>query len=612
MRSSLRKKILIGYGAVLVLTTFVLVWAIVNLMSLGLASEAILNENYKSILAAENMIDAVERQDSSVLLLLLGFEKQGREQFRDNEVQFIEWLGRARDNVTIEGEKDLIEKIDKLYSEFLIKYSELIKEQKTESFHSSSFYQDSILPVFSSLRDSCIQLRLVNEDTMFSASEHARTIAIRAISSMSIFGFIAILFGLGFSLVLSSLLVRPIRAAVSATQQISKGNYDVTIPSESSDELGLLAVEFNSMVRKIKDFRDLNIGKIFAEKQKSETIIQNIEDGIVVIGADLAVNEMNPAAAKILNVDSGFAIGKHNLEIFRNERMFELIKNTIRTGKMPEMEPGKNIVTVKQDQQRYHFQFSITPMRTPEDEMLGVILLFRDVTGLKKLDQMKSEFVMVASHELRTPLTSIGLSIDLLMENAIDVLNKKQKELLLAAHEDVERLKKLISDLLDLSKIEAGKIDLDFEIVDIRLLFKKITAAFKHQVEDLRIELSYEIVNTVPSVNADPNKLTWVINNLISNAMKYTGQGGSIVLKAEMHGKFVHVSVKDDGIGIPLEYQSKIFDKFVQIKNKDQVGGSGLGLAISKEIIRVHGGSIWVESEPGQGSVFTFSIPVNK
>lgn len=167
----------------------------------------------------------------------------------------------------------------------------------------------------------------------------------------------------------------------------------------------------------------------------------------------------------------------------------------------------------------------------------------------------------------------------------------------------------LVNDLLNLSKIEAGRIELEFEAVPVPTLFNYVQSVFLSQLEQKRIELDAQPAEALPEVRADANKVTWVLTNLISNALRYVHEGGHIQLSAIRIGDHVHISVRDDGPGIPLEYQTKIFQKFVQVEGQEG-GGTGLGLAICKEIVRAHGGAIWVESTPGQGSTFTFTLPV--
>jgi NtrC-family two-component system sensor histidine kinase KinB len=217
---------------------------------------------------------------------------------------------------------------------------------------------------------------------------------------------------------------------------------------------------------------------------------------------------------------------------------------------------------------------------------------------------------MTASHELRTPLTSIGMSIDLLTESGKKKFDGKEQELLSAAHEDVNRLKALVNNLLDLSRIEAGKMEMEFSTISVRPLFEKVVSIFKTQAEEKGVALSFHTPEEISDVKADLDKIIWVLTNLIANALHYNPQGGHIRLLGESFLPYIQISVQDDGPGVPFEYQSKIFDKFVQIKSDKVLGGSGLGLAICKELIRAHGGTIWVESVPGSGSTFTFTLPV--
>jgi NtrC-family two-component system sensor histidine kinase KinB len=606
---TLRKKIFVGYGITLVLMILILVWAFLNMWDLGQASDAILKENYKSILAAENMVYAIERQDSAILLVFLGYQDQGWNQFRENESQFFQWLGRAKDNITVEGEDKIVNTIETEYSKYVNYVSELKPMSVTGPRKTGTFYHETILPSFLSVRNTCIRLREINQENMFKVSDRARLIAKRAIWSMVIIGTAAVGIGLGFSLLLSKILVKPVRQMMEATQKIARGDYNVAISTYSSDELGRLTGEFNAMAKRLKAFHDLNIEQIVTEKRKSEAIIRCIDDGIILVDAEFKVTGLNPMAGEIINIEPEKAENRHFLEVVKSEQLFNYIKQSIESGKPPEIDERRNVFTVEQEGVRRHYQFSVTPVHGTTGSLLGVVLLLRDVTRLAELDRLKSEFVMTASHELRTPLTSIGMSIDLLLESAIKKLNEKEQQLLIAAHEDLQRLKVLVSNLLDLSKIEAGKMEMELSSIPVRMLFEKAVTVFGTQAEERAVNLSFNVPEKLPNVKADDHKITWVLTNLISNALRYTPSGGHIRLSAESLGSYDQISVSDDGAGIPYEYQSKIFDKFVQVKSDKTVGGSGLGLAICKEIVRAHGGTIWVDSVPGAGSTFSFTLP---
>jgi NtrC-family two-component system sensor histidine kinase KinB len=610
MTWTLRKKIFIGYGITLVLMVLILIWAFLHLWDLGQASEAILRENYRSILAAENMVYALERQDSAVLLVLLGYEGEGWKQFRENESRFFQWLGRAKDNITIEGEDQIVGAIETGYATYLSHSSQIKPISVAGPQKTAIFYHETMLPSFLKVRETCIRLREINQENMYKVSDRASFVAQRAIWSMGIIGCAAVAIGIAFSLFLSNLLVKPVQQMMQATQKISEGSYDVEVSIKSSDELGRLTEEFNSMAKKLQAYHSLNIEQIMAEKRKSESIIRSIDDGLVLIDADCKVTDMNPMAGFIFQVEPEKVVTRHFLEVVKNEQLFNYIKQSIESGQSPRIEEKQKVLTVEHDGGRRHFQFSVTPVQGRTGSLLGVVLLLRDVTRLAELDRLKSEFVMTASHELRTPLTSIGMSIDLLLESAPKKLDAKEQQLLSAAHEELQRLKVLVNNLLDLSRIEAGKMEMEFSSNPVRPLLEKVVESFRIPAEQKGVALSFQVPEGLPDIKADGNRIAWVLTNLISNALHFTPGGGAVRLTAGAFGPFIQISVMDNGPGIPYEYQSKIFDKFVQVKSDKILGGSGLGLAICREIVRAHGGTIWVDSVPGAGSTFNFTLPV--
>jgi len=604
-----RQKIFIGYGASLVLMVLILAWAMFMILRLGRASESILRENYRSIQAVEHMIDAVERQDSAVLLYLLGYQEQGLKEFRENEPAFLQWLGRARDNITITGEKEIIDSIEQSYLKYLKEVANLHLKGASDQPGAVNLYHESILPLFRSTRDTCIKLREINHETMYAASNRAGRLSLQAVLSMAVIGSLAVIIGVIFSLFLSRLISRPVTELKEAALQIAEGNYEVQVPARGAAELALLAEQFNQMAEKLRKYHEMNIGKIIAEKLKSEAIIQSVDDGIIVVDDSLVINSINPKAALIFGVHKDSLLGKHFFEAVRDERLFHLLKQSVESGSAPQLKEGEDIFTITSEGGSQHYQFSIIPMQSQAQAIQGVVLHLRDITRLRELDRLKSEFVLTASHELRTPLTSVSMAVDLLLESAAAKLTDKERELLAACHEDVHRLRALVNDLLDLSKIEAGKLELAFERVQPAFLFDQALAVVKPQAEAKNLELKLEAPPDLPLVKADPNKIVWVIVNLLANAVRHTPEGGHIRVKGERVGGQVHISVADDGEGVPYDLQSRIFDKFVQLKRDGAAGGSGLGLAICKEVVRAHRGTIWLDSTPGQGSTFTFTIP---
>lgn len=613
MTWTLRKKILLGYGIALLLLAVVFVLSFVNLQRLGRASEAILSENFRSILAAEHMVNSLERQDSGVLLYLLGDREQGIRQFRENQGDFQQWLGRAKDNITIEEEPEVLARIDSTYADYLVAFTELVQGAPASLPPSAARerYREQLLPAFRPVRNASQELRELNQETMFAASRRAQDVAHRATWTLGLVGSGVLVVGLLFSLLLSYRIVRPVRELSDATRRIADGDYDVEVPAEGRDELARLARQFNEMAEQLRSYRDLNVEQIVAERRKSDAIVRSIDDALIAVDEELRIQNLNPSARRLLGDRGREAEGRHLLEVVRSEAVFERIRETVDSGRATEVDEGDRYVSVELDGQPRHYEIVITPVMSPEgEETHGAILMLRDVTKLKELDRMKSEFVATASHELRTPLTSIAMSLDLLDERASGRLEPEEREQLEGARNDVERLRSLIGDLLQLSRIESGRIELDIEAVEVSVLCDRAVEVMSPQADERSVAILCRCPDGLPRVRADANKATWVLTNLLSNAVRYSDAGEDVAIDASANRGSVHVSVTDHGPGIAYEDQSRIFDKFVQVEDERTPEGSGLGLAICREIVRAHGGSIWVESRPGEGSVFTFTLPV--
>ncbi|MBN2566254.1 MAG: PAS domain-containing protein [Candidatus Eisenbacteria bacterium] len=606
---TLRVKILLGFGGTLLLLAVTLTWAVANLVSLGKASEAILRENYKSILAAEHMVESIESQNGATFMVLHGREADGNQTFRQNETQFLLWLGRARDNITIAGEKEIIDGIESDYTTYLTKFSTLRSSSEGSTAGAYATYEQLMRPSYESVRSACTRLREINQNTMFEASASAERAARRAFVSTLGVGAAALLVGLGYSYLLSQRLVRPLLQMRSATQAIAEGDYEVTIPAGGADELGHVADGFNVMARQLALYHRMNVDKILAEQRKADAVLRSIEDGIVVVDAELRVTNINRAAERILRVDEDQASGRHVLELVRDERLFAYVRQAAEEGVAPRLDDDRAILTAGRESAQRHYLFSVTPVQSTDGSRQGAVLVMRDVTHLQEVSRLKTEFVMTASHELRTPLHSILMSLNLVKEKTGQALPAQAAELIETSIEETNRLSALVNDLLDLSKLEAGKISMDVQPVSIRLLVEKAVAVFDEQTAARHVALSADVPEGLPPVRADANKLVWVLTNLISNALRYVPDGGHIDVKAERAGQWVHTSVTDDGPGIPPELQPRVFEKFVQAEGPASVGGTGLGLAICREIVRAHKGTIWLDSREGEGASFTFALP---
>ena len=244
----------------------------------------------------------------------------------------------------------------------------------------------------------------------------------------------------------------------------------------------------------------------------------------------------------------------------------------------------------------------------------GVVLILQDVTQFRELDKMKSDFMAAVSHEFRTPLTSVNMGVDILRQKLLGPLTKAQEELLDTSKQDCERLTKLVRELLQLSKLESGKVEMREDIVEVRRVIESTLQPLYLPFREKGVELRFAVENHVPQLLGDEQQFSWVISNLVTNALRYTDRGGSVEVSAVPDGDSVLIRVEDTGRGIPAEHLNSIFDKFVQVKQSaDSTPGSvGLGLAIAKEIVELYGGKIWVESELNRGTAFYFRLPATQ
>jgi len=608
---TLRRKILTGYATVLGLAGIVLGLALLNIVRLGSASDDILQENYRSILAAEQMLNALSVQENAAMQLVIGVDLTDVARFSAAEKQFLLWLERAKANVTIDGEPEILERIENGYSEFLFRLAEFRTVHQGDRQAGAQFHQDALEPLAMAVRRACEDLHELNRRTMEASSRRAHDIARTAVWSTTILGIVVIGGAVMASLWLSDRLVRPVRSLTQATERIAAGHYDIAIEPESCDEVGQLAQKFNVMLTKLRTYHELNLRRIVGEQRKAEVILQTIDDGVLVVGADRTVTSFNPTAARVLNFHQRGAEGRDFTEVVNDEQLLRTITAALENRTVSRAERHSNYISVQErPDAQAHFEYTLTPITAPDGDLMGLVVLFRNVTALKELDRLKTEFVMTASHELRSPLTSIAMSIELLRERSRQQLDEAGRQMLEVAHEELERLRALVEELLDLSKIESGRLEMEFADITVAMVIETAVAPFRVQAREQGITLNTNVSAGLPPLHADPGKLAWVVTNLVGNALRYARQ--QIEVAAERAGPWVHLYVRDDGAGIPYDQQARIFDKFVQVQGDQRRGGAGLGLAIAKEIVKAHQGNIWVESEPGQGTLFIVALPVSR
>ncbi|WP_461450211.1 HAMP domain-containing sensor histidine kinase [Mucilaginibacter sp.] len=416
-----------------------------------------------------------------------------------------------------------------------------------------------------------------------------------------------------FSVNFPNIISEPLNTLLTGIREISQKNYGQRIHFEKNDEFAEVADEFNNMATRLNDWENSNLSKIMSQKQRIETIIEQMHDAIIGINENQKILFINTAAKSILNLTEQKIEGKAVAELVKDNDLFKSIIEEKNAGK-----PFKIVVNGKDS----HFQLETREITVPNlapnenspvniaSKSAGKVFILRNITEFKERDEAKSNFIATISHELKTPISAIKMSSKLLADNRVGSLNSEQEQLVQHISGDAERLLKITYELLDLSQVETGNIQLNFVKTDPDKIIDYAIKAVKFEADQKGVVIEQHIDTNAPAVNADVEKTAWIMINFLSNALRYSAQKSKIIVSVEQKNGNVEFAVKDYGKGIEAKYQERLFDRYFQVPTDGQnKSGSGLGLAISKEFISAQGGQIGLESEVGAGSRFYFSLP---
>jgi len=597
---SLKSRLLTGYSVFILALVVLGAWSAWRLHDMGKVSRRIISENYDSVVAAQEMKESLERQDSAALFALLGAREKALAQLREHRARFDQNLSKAANNITEPGESEAIIAIERDREIYYQRFDAFIPKPTAAEYFSK------LEPQFNQLRGDCEHLLQLNQRAMLGKSEAAAGVAQLWFYRTLLIASLLVAISLALAFLLAQTIVGPLRRLTESTARIAGGDLNARVTVDSSDEVGMLAAEYNRMAENLRQLRDSDLGKLLVAQQTTEAAIDSLYDPVIVTDADGCVTKLNPAAEEIFGSEKENA-GMHVGEVARDVRIAGAVAEALESQRPVAVEEMSSVLPLAVAGSERAFRLRTTPMRD-HDHLLGAVTLLEDITHLREIDRLKSDFIATASHELRTPLTSVQMGVHLLLERAAGELTDKQVEVLSACREDCERLDTLMRDLLDLSRIEAGESKPTLALVKTKDLIEETTEELRPQVESKGLDFKVDAPFTLPPVRVDRSQVERVLTNLVVNAIRYT-QNGEIKISAQPRGNSVAVSVSDTGSGIPQEYLPHLFDKFVQVPGAT-TGGAGLGLAISRLIVEAHGGQISVQSEQGKGSTFTFTLPI--
>ncbi|MEB0264027.1 MULTISPECIES: ATP-binding protein [unclassified Mucilaginibacter] len=579
-----KNKLRLGFGFLfLVVLAFGLLSLIfINRLSTG--AKVILQDNYNSLSFTREMRSVLDENKLPLnAAALRSFEKQ---------------LIAEEHNITEPGERQAATALRNAFVNL---------RQKTDL----KDLQQAELEARRSLR----QVEIVNMRAITNKNAKANSSVDEATLVLALVGTFTFLVLFSFSVNFPGIISGPLNALLVGIREISQQNYNKRIHFTQNDEFAEVAGAFNDMATRLNEWQNSNLSTVMSDKLRIETIIEQMQDAILGIDEKQEILFINTSAKKILNISEPKMEGRSVADIIKSNELFKSIVDGQQTGK-----PFKIVV----EGQNSHFQLETREINVPNigpdsgpviiaNKSAGKVYILKNITEFKERDEAKTNFIATISHELKTPISAIKMSLKLLVDPRVGVLNKEQEQLAKHIEEDSERLLKINSELLDLSQVETGNIQLNFVASNPDKIVDYAIKAVRFEAEQKGVTIEYSIPENLPEVNADVEKTAWVLINFLSNALRYSPAKSKIELNLSLKGQYIEFSVRDFGKGVDPVYQKRLFDRYFQVPTDGQnKSGSGLGLAISKDFIEAQGGSIGLESEVGEGSRFYFNLPVTK
>ena len=560
----LKAKLSIGLTFLFIVILSFGILGIANINRLTREFNQVLKSNHESIVYSNNMLKALDK---------VKVQKDAISLFEEN-------LVRQENNITEMGEKEATEELRRNFNEL-----------KANPEDSSNYPE---------IRASLSQILDLNEMAVLRKYNAAQRTADNAKLWLTITFTILTLVSFTFIFNLPGIISNPIQKLSEGIKAIADKNYSKRIVIKRSDEFGDLAKSFNDMAERLDEYEHSNLSQIKFEKSRIETIINQMRDGIIGLDEKRNILFLNAVAEKLLGVKEASIIGKYAPD-------FALVNDLMRT--LLTENSDRQELKIFADNKESYFSKDVLDVSSNK-VVIGQVIVLRNITPFHELSEAKTNFIATISHELKTPISSIKLSAQLLNDGRVGQINNDQRDLLDSIEDDSDRLLKITGELLNMTQLETGKIQLKVVPTSPKLIVDQALQAVQFQANQRNITIRLESDPQLPDIQADAEKSTWVLINFLTNAIKFSSEKNEIDISINKKDKYVAFTVIDHGKGIDERYLPKIFDRYFKVPGSHERNGSGLGLAISKEFIEAQDGKIWVESEVGTGSTFGFSLKI--
>ena len=567
----IKTKLNLGVGLLFILIIILSLVSAYYVFSIKKDTENILKANYITLEYSRNMLSSLDEIAIDEPKAILLFEENLKKQLT---------------NITETGEDKVTYNLQKSFK--------LLEKNRSDE------------TIKAQIRQDIFEIMKLNMNAIKVKSDIAKHTAETANLWIAIVGTLCFLIAFNLMVNLPNNIANPIKELTASIKEIANRNYSERVHFQNHNEYGDLARSFNTMAEKLEEYSNSSLHKLTFEKKRLETLINNMHDPIIGLDNDGNILFVNDEALKIIGLKQEEVIGQLATTLaLKNDLMKSLIINELES---PKAHPMKIYADGKESYfEKENVNITIKPTGEEQSIDIGNVIILRNITIFKELDFAKTNFIATVSHELKTPISSIKMSLQLLENTSTGAINDDQKQLIDSIKDDSQRLLKITGELLELSQLETGNIQLNIEKSSPNAIAKYAIEAVKVQAEQKQIEIILEADTTLSEVKADSEKSSWVLINFLTNAIRYSSENSVVTVKLKQEKTQIVFQVTDKGKGIDKRYQSKVFDKYFQIPGSHK-SGTGLGLAISKEFIEAQNGTIGVESELGLGSTFYFKL----
>ncbi|WP_275630555.1 ATP-binding protein [Pseudomonas sp. 273] len=583
----------LSMSALITLALIGLLLGVFSVMLMGREQERLISHNFATIASSQQLRQSLDDQlaqllsdspDAQRLVVLRG--------------QFDHYLAEGRARAANDVERTLYERIDQANQEFQGQVS------SSGSSRWSLVVESDFSRSFTALHQYLLALHSHAIQTISDAERSSRLHAWLIASLLGLVGVAILVIGFVTAHGIARRFGAPIEALAQAADHIGKGDFEVSLPVSREAEMASLSRRFGLMAQALAEYKATNIEAVLAGQKRLQAVLDSIDDGLVILDRRSRIEHANPVASRQLFSQSdphGQLLG----ELIDNQELLQAAGLVLQGESMGDTPQD---LQVEIGGENRLLAWTLAPVTHDDGRNMGAVLVLRDVTELRAFERVRSEFVLRASHELRTPVTGLHMAFALLRERLALPEGSRERELADTVDEEMQRLVRLIEDLLNFSRYQDGQQKLDRRPCSVGELLEQARQRFLARAQAHDIGLGIVMEDQLPVLDVDQLRLERALDNLIGNALRHTPRGGSVQLLAQRQGQRVMLAVEDSGEGIAYSQQARIFEPFVQVGRR--AGGAGLGLALCKEIVQLHGGRIGVRSQPGQGTRIYMLLPV--